>query len=117
MGSDTSFGTSVSSSVREQLQQKREQLWMVVMLNDDYTPFDWVIDILIRVFGRPHDEAIAVTKSVHCTGRGVAGVYQRAKALRLAALAVRLAREAGHPFTCIAEPFIHEEDDGGSMSV
>ena len=99
MGSDTSFGTSVSSSAREQLQQKREQLWMVVMLNDDYTPFDWVIDILIRVFGRPHDEAIAVTKSVHCTGRGVAGVYQRAKALRLAALAVRLAREAGHPFT------------------
>ena len=47
----------------------------------------------------------------------MAGVYQRAKALRLAALAVRLAREAGHPFTCIAEPFIPEEDDGGSISI
>ena len=117
MRSDTPCETSRSSSVREQLQQKREQLWMVVMLNDDYTPFDWVIDILIRVFGRPHDEAMAVTRDVHCHGRGVAGIYPRAKALRLAALAVRLSRVAGHPFTCIAQPYFAEEGDGDHVRI
>ncbi len=106
-----------AGATAEQLQQKRESLWMVVMLNDDYTPFDWVQDLLIRLFGRTSEEAMMVTQSVHRRGRGIAGVYPRAKAVRLAALAVRQAREAGHPFTCIARPFVLEEGDGDSVFV
>lgn len=112
MRSDMPCETSRSSSVREQLQQKREQLWMVVMLNDDYTPFDWVIDVLIRIFERTPVDAMTVTRSVHQQGRGIAGVYPRVKALRLVAKCMSEARRDGYPFTCIAVPA-----EGGGLSL
>jgi ATP-dependent Clp protease adaptor protein ClpS len=109
--------TGTGASPRGLAQQEREPLWSVVMMNDDYTPFDWVLDLLMSLFGRSHDEALAVTTSVHRTGRGIAGVYPRAKAMRLAAAAVRRAREAGYPFTCAAEPFVTDIADGDSVTV
>lgn len=77
---------------------------MVVLMNDDYTPFDWVIDVLIRIFERTPNDALAVTRSVHQQGRGVAGFYPRVKALRLAAKCMSEARRDGYSFTCVAVP-------------
>ena len=77
--------------------EKRPSLFRVVLLNDDYTPFDFVISLLMSVFGKTSNEAQYVTMQVHLTGSGVAGVFTRDVARTLAAKAVSLARSQGHP--------------------
>ena len=98
-------GTSPESAGQAKTLSLRETEWLVILFNDDYTPFDWVIDILVRVFERAHDDAVIITNTVHHAGKGIAGVFPREKAQSLAEQANRLSREAGHPFTCIAQPF------------
>ena len=80
---DSSCGTAAEKG--KGAEERSPDRWMVVLLNDDYTPFDWVIDVLIRIFERTPGDAMAVTRSVHQQGRGIAGVYPRVKALRLVA--------------------------------
>ena len=98
---DSSCGTAAEKARSEERAPDR---WMVVLMNDDYTPCDWVIDVLIRIFERTPNDALAVTRSVHQQGRGVAGFYPRVKALRLAAKCMSEARRDGYPFTCVAVP-------------
>lgn len=98
-------GCSPDCAAEHQTLSLREPEWVVILMNDDYTPFDWVIDILVRVFERQHADAVAITNTVHHAGKGIAGIFPREKAKRLADLANRLSREAGHPFTCVAQPF------------
>lgn len=94
-------GTSHTQQVRTVTatvtRQKRPSLYRVVLLNDDYTPFDFVISLLMSVFGKTSNEAQYVTMQVHLTGSGVAGVYTRDVAQTLAAKAVAMARSQGHP--------------------
>lgn len=106
---DSSCGTAAE---KERGEERSPDRWMVVLLNDDYTPFDWVIDVLIRIFERTPGDAMAVTRSVHQQGRGIAGVYPRVKALRLVAKCMSEARRDGNPFTCIAVPA-----EGGGLSL
>ena len=47
----------------------------VLLLNDDYTPMDFVIQLLVEVFNRTLDEATAITMKVHEEGQGIAGTY------------------------------------------
>lgn len=65
---DSSCGTAAE---KERGEERSPDRWMVVLLNDDYTPFDWVIDVLIRIFERTPGDAMAVTRSVHQQGRGI----------------------------------------------
>lgn len=109
MATDYSCGTSLGSATdKAQLSQRALDRWQVVMLNDDYTPFPWVIDVLITIFERTPTDAEKVTMSVHREGKGIAGVYPRKKAIQLAARCVVKARREGYPFTCMAVPV----DDG-----
>ena len=71
---DSSCGTAAE---KERGEERSPDRWMVVLLNDDYTPFDWVIDVLIRIFERTPVDAMTVTRSVHQQGRGIAGVYEK----------------------------------------
>ena len=52
-------------------------MYRVVLYNDDYTTFDFVIDILKQVFHKSDDEASRITMSVHQKGKGIAGVYPK----------------------------------------
>ena len=52
-------------------------MYRVVLYNDDYTTFDFVIEILIQVFHRTAEDAERITLSVHHKGKGVAGVYPK----------------------------------------
>ena len=106
---DSSCGTAAE---KERGEERSPDRWMVVFLNDDYTPFDWVIDVLIRIFERTPVDAMTVTRSVHQQGRGIAGVSPRVKALRLVAKCMSEARRDGYPFTCIAVPA-----EGGGLSL
>lgn len=88
--------------------KKKEKLapppkFAVVMLNDDYTPVDFVVAILITLFNKNSDEAEAITMDVHKKGRGIAGVYTRDIAESKVGHVNRVAQDNGFPFRCQVE--------------
>ncbi|WP_445115999.1 ATP-dependent Clp protease adapter ClpS [Acinetobacter sp. WZC-1] len=83
---------------------KRPPLYVVVLLNDDYTPMDFVIEILQQYFALNLDQATQVMLTVHYEGKGVAGVYPRDIAETKANQVNNYARSQGHPLLCQIEP-------------
>jgi len=76
----------------------------VVFYNDDYTPMEFVTDVLIQLFHRSSEEAIAIMLNVHNNGRGVAGVYSKEVAETKAHMANQTAASYGHPLRAEFEP-------------
>ncbi len=76
----------------------------VLMLNDDATPFDWVVAILRVHFGKTEHEATEIAQTVHEQGRAVAGVYSCDIAETKAAIVIRVARDNGWPFVAEVQP-------------
>ena len=70
---DTSGG--VKERQRAETKEKEPTLYHVVLLNDDYTPMMFVVDVLQDIFQKPPAEAYRIMMQVHLNGRGVAGVY------------------------------------------
>ena len=85
-------------------QLKRPPMYAVVLLNDDYTPMDFVIEILQQYFAMNLDQATQVMLTVHYEGKGVAGVYPRDIAETKANQVNNYARSQGHPLLCQIEP-------------
>jgi ATP-dependent Clp protease adaptor protein ClpS len=85
-------------------------MWKVIIINDDFTPVDFVIALVRAVFRRDTDEATRITMEVHRSGAAVAGVYTREIAETKCAVVVGLAREAGHPLMATMEPEENVED-------
>lgn len=79
-------------------------MYQVVMLNDDFTPMEFVVAVLERVFRLPHAQAMQVMLDVHQKGRAICGVYTREVAETKVSLVVELARDNDHPLECLAEP-------------
>ena len=75
----------------------------VFLLNDHYTPMDFVVDVLQEVFGQPENRAYAVMMEVHLNGKGLCGVYTRDIAETKQQHVLTLAAEAGHPLMCTIE--------------
>lgn len=82
---------------------KRPPLYKVVLLNDDYTPMEFVVDVLIRFFAMDHDRATQVMLHVHTRGKGVCGVYTREIAETKMNLVNNYSRENEHPLQCSME--------------
>ena len=78
-------------------------MYKVVLLNDDYTPMDFVIDVLESVFQKSPAEAYRIMMQVHLNGRGIAGVYPWEVADTKAAKVASLAADAGHPLKATLE--------------
>ena len=78
--------------------------YAVVLLNDDYTPMDFVVSVLTDIFRLPHTQAMAVMLLVHHQGRGVCGLYQQDIAHTKCAQVQQHAAAAGHPLKCVVEP-------------
>ena len=83
---------------------KRPPMYVVVLMNDDYTPMDFVIEILQQYFAMNLDQATQVMLTVHYEGKGVAGVYPRDIAETKANQVNNYARAQGHPLLCQIEP-------------
>lgn len=79
---------------------KRPPRFGVWMLNDDYTPMAFVVDVLQRVFHLSLTESTQIMWTVHTEGRAKCGVYSRDIALTKTKAVARLASEAGHPLRC-----------------
>lgn len=83
---------------------KPPPLYAVVLLNDDYTPMDFVIEILQQYFALNLDQATEVMLTVHYEGKGIANVYARDIAETKANQVNNYARSQGHPLLCMIEP-------------
>jgi ATP-dependent Clp protease adaptor protein ClpS len=92
-------------AVKERVDVKRQEptLYMVVLLNDDYTPMPFVVDVLESLFQKPPAEAYRIMMQVHLNGRGVAGVYAWEIAETKADTVAALASEAGYPLKATIE--------------
>jgi len=91
--------------VVERQTQKTEppRMYQVVLLNDDYTPMEFVVMVLQEYFKRDLETATQIMLKIHHDGRGVCGVYTKDVAATKVELVLAAARRGGHPLQCIME--------------
>jgi ATP-dependent Clp protease adaptor protein ClpS len=99
-------GTDGEGTVILERQTARVQppsLYQVVMLNDDYTPMEFVIHVLQQYFQHDLDTATLIMLKIHHEGRGVCGVYPKDVAATKVELVLAAARRDQHPLQCLME--------------
>jgi ATP-dependent Clp protease adaptor protein ClpS len=101
--SDTKRHEGVETLERTRQREKTEDLWRVVLHNDDYTPMDFVVDVLERIFDKSPAESYRIMMKVHVEGRGIAGIYTHEVAETKARSTVDDARQAGFPLLASVE--------------
>ena len=103
--SDDSHGVTVlDREVVTDKKKQRPQLWKVLILNDDFTPMEFVIAILMDIFHQSVTEATATMLQVHNKGVGLAGVYTFEVADTKIGYVAGMARENEFPLRAIMEP-------------
>jgi len=82
---------------------KRPPLYRVILVNDDYTPMEFVVDVLQSIFGMERTRATRVMLEVHTKGKGVCGVFTYEIAETKVAQVMTVARQQQHPLLCTME--------------
>jgi ATP-dependent Clp protease adaptor protein ClpS len=100
-GQQDQTGGAVKERTRHEV--KEPALYSVVLLNDDYTPMEFVVDVLESLFQKSPAEAYRIMMQVHLNGRGVAGVYPWEVAETKVDALLSCASEAGHPLQATIE--------------
>lgn len=83
---------------------RRPSMYAVVMMNDDYTPMEFVIDVLQGIFAKTPEEATQIMLTVHTKGSAVCAIYTRDIAETKAAIVNQYARDNQHPLMCDITP-------------
>ncbi|HEV3431462.1 MAG TPA: ATP-dependent Clp protease adapter ClpS [Paraburkholderia sp.] len=93
------------STVLERQEQKVKppSMYKVVLMNDDYTPMEFVVMVVQEYFNKDRETATQIMLKVHREGRGVCGVYTRDIASTKVEQVVTHARQAGRPLQCVME--------------
>jgi len=78
-------------------------LYKVLLLNDDFTPMDFVVLVLQKFFSLSREQATQIMLKVHMEGRGICGVYPRDIAATKVTQVVTFARDNQHPLACVME--------------
>lgn len=93
------------STVLEQQRSKAKppSMYKVVLLNDDFTPMDFVVIVLQRFFAKDREQATQIMLKVHMEGRGVCGVYPKDIAATKVEQVLAFANEHQHPLQCVME--------------
>lgn len=102
-GDDSRGGGAVEIAVRDKPRTRKPSMYKVILLNDDYTPMDFVVQILEAVFNKPIEEAMRIMLQVHQKGAGLCGVYTYEVAETKVSIVLGLSREAEHPLQCVME--------------
>lgn len=82
---------------------KPPPLFKVMVLNDDYTPMDFVVGVLQKFFGMNREQATRVMLKVHTEGAGVCGIYPKDVAASKVEQVCTFARQHQHPLACVME--------------
>ncbi len=94
---------SLKEKTKSSTKLKQPPLFKVILLNDDYTSMDFVVDVLITIFHKEVEEAIDIMFSVHEKGRGVCGIYTKEIAETKVMQVSDLANEYEFPLRAIME--------------
>jgi ATP-dependent Clp protease adaptor protein ClpS len=97
-------GRQEEAAVRERSSTRTPRRYRVLLHNDDFTPMEFVVDVLVRHFGKGVTEATRIMLEVHHAGTGCAGAFTRDVAETLVGQVMDEAREAGHPLLLTSEP-------------
>ena len=83
---------------------KLPEMFKVLLLNDDYTPMEFVVETIERFFNKTREQATQIMLKVHTEGAGVCGVYPQDIAETKMNQVLTYAKEAQHPLQCVVEP-------------
>ncbi|WP_317055932.1 MULTISPECIES: ATP-dependent Clp protease adapter ClpS [Roseovarius] len=100
---DEDDGTDAAVVVDTKPKTKRPPLYKVLLLNDDYTPMEFVVAVLERFFGMSHSQAFEIMLTVHKKGVAVVGVFSHEIAETKVAQVMDFARRHQHPLQCTME--------------
>ncbi len=93
----------VGLATKSRPKTKKPAMYKVLMLNDDYTPMEFVVHVLERFFGKNQEEATRIMLHVHQRGVGICGVFTHELAETKATQVMDLARQNDHPLQCTIE--------------
>ncbi|MEZ5952934.1 MAG: ATP-dependent Clp protease adapter ClpS [Hyphomonas sp.] len=96
-------GTDFDFATQTRVRTKKPSLYRVLLLNDDYTPMEFVVHILERYFNRSREQATRIMLHVHQKGVGLCGVYTYEVAETKVAQVLDLAKRHEHPLQCVME--------------
>lgn len=94
--------TDIDTQIIDRVQKPK--MYRVILLNDDYSPMDFVILVLRRFFGKSEEEATKIMLDVHHKGAGTAGVFTLEVAEMKTMQANQFSRMNQHPLKCVFEP-------------
>ena len=100
-GEPSGPGTAVITKTKPQT--KRPSMYRVLILNDDYTPMEFVVHVLERFFGKDHEAATRIMLHVHHHGIGECGIYTYEVAETKVTQVMDFARKHQHPLQCVME--------------
>ena len=89
---------------RKTQKTKPPQMYQVVLLNDDYTPMEFVVVVIQEFFSKDLETATQIMLKIHLDGKGVCGVYSKDVAATKVDQVLEAAAKAGHPLKCVSEP-------------
>ena len=101
---DTDRQTGGEVLERTRHETKRPELYKVLLLNDDYTTMDFVVEVLETIFNKQPAEAYRIMMAVHTQGKGLCGVYPFEIAETKVQTVIDLARDNGFPLKATMEP-------------
>jgi ATP-dependent Clp protease adaptor protein ClpS len=100
---DTDGGIKTGVVVKTKPETKKPSMYKVLMLNDDYTPMEFVVHVLERFFNKGQEEATTIMLHVHQKGVGICGVFTYEVAETKVNLVMGFARKHHHPLQCTLE--------------
>jgi ATP-dependent Clp protease adaptor protein ClpS len=100
---DDDSGDGIGVATKTRTKVKRPGLYRVLLLNDDYTPMEFVIAVLQQVFNKNQDEAVSITMHVHNHGVGECGIFPYEVAETKVTQVMDAAKKNQHPLQCVME--------------
>ncbi len=102
-GGDETGGSGTAVVTRTRTETKRPALYRVLLLNDDYTPMEFVVHVIMRFFQKSQDDATRIMLHVHNHGVGECGTYTYEVAETKVTQVMDFARKNQHPLQCVME--------------
>ena len=96
-------GTGLGLATRTRTRTKQPTPYRVLLLNDDYTPMEFVVEVIQLFFALPRERATQIMLKVHTEGRGVCGIYPKDVALTKVEQVTAYSRQHQHPLQCAME--------------
>ncbi|HWD28304.1 MAG TPA: ATP-dependent Clp protease adapter ClpS [Rhizomicrobium sp.] len=96
-------GTGTGAVTKTRPKVKKPSLYKVLLLNDDYTPMEFVVHILEKIFNKNREQAVEIMLHVHRNGVGICGVFTYDVAETKVAQVTEFARRHQHPLQCTME--------------